>query len=55
VDSYSNDKTCDICEKYGVRFIQNRFKWHIEQKNFAMQQAEYNRVLSLDADEVLSL
>jgi len=55
VDSCSNDKTCEICEKYGVRFIQNRFKGHIEQKNFAMQQAEYDWVLSLDADEVLSL
>ncbi len=54
VDSYSNDKTCEICEKYGVRFIRNRFKGHIEQKNFAMHQAKYDWVLSLDADEVLS-
>lgn len=55
VDSYSTDKTAEICRSYGVNFIQNEFKGHIEQKNFAIQKASYDHVLSLDADEVLSL
>jgi len=54
VDSYSTDKTRSICQSKGVRFIRHRFEGHIEQKNYAMQQAGYNHILSLDADEVLS-
>lgn len=54
VDSYSTDRTAEICRSYSVNFIQNEFKGHIEQKNFAMEQARYDYVLSLDADEALS-
>lgn len=53
VDSYSNDKTEEICHQRNVRFIQNPFEGHIEQKNFAASKATYNFVLSLDADEAL--
>lgn len=53
VDSYSTDKTEEICKRYNVKFVQNPFGGHIEQKNFAMQQASNNYVLSLDADEAL--
>lgn len=54
VDSYSKDRTKEICEYYGVRFVQHSFAGHIEQKNWAITQAEYPHVLSLDADEALS-
>ncbi len=54
VDSLSNDGTREICEQYDVRFIENSFDGHIEQKNFAMEQASNDYVLSLDADEELS-
>ncbi|MEE9460969.1 MAG: glycosyltransferase [Bacteroidales bacterium] len=54
VDSYSTDDTGKICKLYGVRFIQHRFDGHIEQKNWAIAQARYPHILSLDADEVLS-
>ncbi|MDR0789592.1 MAG: glycosyltransferase family 2 protein [Bacteroidales bacterium] len=54
VDSFSTDSTEDICRKFGVKFIQHAFAGHIEQKNFAMQQATFPFVLSLDADEALS-
>lgn len=54
VDSFSTDKTEAICKEKNVRFIQNKFEGHIEQKNFAMRQAEHDYVLSLDADEALS-
>jgi len=54
VDSYSTDDTPAICRDVGVDFIQNPFEGHIEQKNFAMEQALFDHILSLDADEALS-
>jgi glycosyltransferase involved in cell wall biosynthesis len=54
LDSFSNDHTQSICEKYGVRFYQAPFKGYIEQKNNALKFAKHNYVLSLDADEVIS-
>ncbi len=54
VDSFSTDRTKSICKDLGVAFIEHRFEGHIEQKNFAITKANYNYVLSLDADEVLS-
>ena len=54
IDSYSTDKTSEICTNYDVKFIQNKFEGHIEQKNFAISKASYDFVLSLDADEEVS-
>jgi len=54
VDSYSTDKTKEICSGMNVKFVQHPFKGHIEQKNYAVSCAAYRHVLSLDADEVLS-
>ena len=54
VDSYSQDKTPEICSQYPVNFIQHPFEGHIEQKNRARKQASYPFVLSLDADEAVS-
>jgi glycosyltransferase involved in cell wall biosynthesis len=54
VDSFSTDQTESICRNNQVRFIQNKFEGHIQQKNFAIHQAKYDYVLALDADEVLS-
>jgi glycosyltransferase involved in cell wall biosynthesis len=54
VDSYSSDRTAEICERYGVVFIQHAFHGHIEQKNWAVNQATFPYILSLDADECLS-
>ncbi|WP_027418793.1 glycosyltransferase family 2 protein [Crocinitomix catalasitica] len=53
VDSFSTDKTESICLKYGARFIPHKFDGHIEQKNWAREQATCDIVLSLDADEAL--
>jgi glycosyltransferase involved in cell wall biosynthesis len=55
VDSFSKDKTEEICKSLGVRFLQNSFEGHIQQKNYAMRQASFDVILSLDADEQLSL
>ncbi|AKD03125.1 glycosyltransferase family 2 protein [Pontibacter korlensis] len=54
VDSFSKDRTKEICLGYGARFIEHPFGGHIEQKNYALTQATYNHVLSLDADETLT-
>jgi glycosyltransferase involved in cell wall biosynthesis len=54
VDSFSTDQTEALCRAAGVRFLQHPFEGHIEQKNWAMQQATHTWVLSLDADEALS-
>lgn len=54
VDSYSTDNTEKICQDFGVNFIHNQFDGHIQQKNYAITQAKYNYVLSLDADETLT-
>ena len=54
VDSYSTDKTKEICHSVNVKFLQHRFEGHIEQKNYAVCCAAYRHILSLDADEVLS-
>ena len=54
VDSFSTDKTIELCESKGVKVIQNKFEGHIQQKNFALQQAKNDWVISLDADEALT-
>ena len=54
VDSYSTDRTEEICKAYHVKFIQHRFFGHIQQKNWAILQATSPYILSLDADEALS-
>lgn len=54
VDSFSTDKTEQICAQYNVRFIKNVFEGHVQQKNFAVAQCSNDFVLSLDADEALS-
>ncbi len=54
VDSFSTDRTEEICKEKGVKFIQHAFEGHIQQKNYAITQATYPHILSLDADEELS-
>lgn len=53
VDSLSTDKTREICEKFKVRFVEQKFLGYVEQKNFALKLASHEYVLSLDADEAL--
>ena len=54
VDSFSTDKTEEICKEKRGRFIRHKFEGHVQQKNYAIKHAEYPYVLSLDADEFLS-
>lgn len=54
VDSYSTDKTEEICNKYKVKFIKQKFLGYTKQKNFATKQTSNDYVLNIDADECLS-
>jgi glycosyltransferase involved in cell wall biosynthesis len=54
VDSFSTDRTEEICKQYNVRFVKHAFEGFRDQKNFALRQATYRNILSLDADEALS-
>ncbi|MGM0611893.1 MAG: glycosyltransferase family 2 protein [Bacteroidota bacterium] len=54
VDSFSEDRTKQICQNFDVTFIENPFDGHIQQKNFALEQTKHDMILSLDADEALS-
>ncbi len=54
VDSYSTDKTQEICEGMGVKFVQNKYINHIEQKQFAATLVSNDYILMLDADECLT-
>jgi glycosyltransferase involved in cell wall biosynthesis len=54
VDSFSKDRTKEIPESKGVRVVLHEFLGHIEQKNWAITQAKFPFILSLDADEALS-
>lgn len=54
VDSYSTDKTKEICQKLGVRIVEHDFAGYVEQKNYALTRANHDYVLALDADEALS-
>ena len=53
LDSFSSDKTEEICKKNNVSFYQHEFDGHIQQKNRVMNMANNDYVLSLDADECL--
>lgn len=54
VDSFSTDATETICKSKGARFVTHKFEGHIEQKNWAITQAKFPHILSLDADEALN-
>jgi glycosyltransferase involved in cell wall biosynthesis len=54
VDSNSTDATRDIAASSGARVIANAWPGFGAQKQFAVEQAKYDWVLSLDADERVS-
>lgn len=54
LDSYSKDRTKEICLQHKVSFYEHAFDGHIQQKNRAITYAKYPHILSLDADEALN-
>ncbi|MEG1499197.1 MAG: glycosyltransferase family 9 protein [Bacteroidales bacterium] len=55
VDSFSTDKTEEICRKRGAHFYQKTFVDYASQKNYANERASHSWILSIDADERLSV
>lgn len=54
VDSFSSDKTTEICREFTDEVVQREWKGQIDQKNFALSHAKHDWVLLIDADERLS-
>jgi len=54
IDSFSTDKTKEICEGFGVKFIQQKWLGYSATKNLANTYATNDWMLSIDADEALS-
>lgn len=54
LDSFSTDRTEEICHEQNVRFFQQTWKGYGSQKNDANMLASHPVILSIDADEALS-
>ena len=54
VDSYSEDQTVVLAESVGAEVSYHAFEGHVPQKQYAVQTARYDHILSLDADEALT-
>ena len=56
LDSFSSDKTVALAHRENIRVIQNGFEGYAKQRNFAMNEIEYEHdwLLMLDADERLT-
>ncbi len=54
VDSYSTDRTLEICKEYTDRVYQHEWLGYIGQKNWARDRAIHPWVFFLDADEEVS-
>lgn len=54
VDSFSQDRTVEICKEYGAKVFQTPWRGFVEQKNYALKKASFPWVLCLDADERVS-
>ena len=52
-DSYSTDRTLEICRNYTDRIIQHEYINSAKQKNWAIPQCRHDWVLAVDTDEVL--
>src|SRR5437763_3038332 len=55
VDSGSTDRTRDLAKAKGARVVERPWEGYSKQKNFAAEQARNDWVLSIDADERLSI
>jgi glycosyltransferase involved in cell wall biosynthesis len=53
VDSFSDDKTLEICHEYGAHVIQHEYVQSAKQKNWAIPQCHHEWVLQIDTDERL--
>lgn len=55
VDANSTDNTVAIAKSMGVKVVQKEWEGYGRNKNFGNRMATYSWILSIDADEVLSI
>ncbi len=55
LDAFSTDQTEAICKRFPVTFIQREWKGYSAAKNFANSCSSSDYILSLDADEAVSI
>jgi glycosyltransferase involved in cell wall biosynthesis len=55
VDSGSSDRTREIAKSHGVRVVENPWEGYSKQKNLGATLAENDWILSIDADERVSI
>ena len=55
VDSGSTDRTVEIAKSYGAKVFVEEWKGYAAQKNSAIGKAEWDWILSLDADECIDV
>lgn len=53
VDTFSKDRTQEICREHGARVVEKEWMGYSATKNFANDLAAHEYILSLDADEAL--
>ncbi len=54
VDSFSTDRTVEICSEFTSRVYKREWKGYIDQKRYALEQAGHEWVVFVDADERMS-
>jgi len=54
VDSFSQDRTVEICREFTDRVYQHEWLGYIGQRNLVREMARFDWVLHVDADEVVS-
>ncbi|MBM3404728.1 MAG: glycosyltransferase family 2 protein [Bacteroidetes bacterium] len=54
VDSYSTDKTVEICKSFGCKVLKHEFLGYSKQKQLAVDAAENDWIFWIDADEQVS-
>ncbi len=54
VDSFSEDGTKEICDRYHTRFVSHAWEGYAGSKNYANSLASHELILSIDGDEALS-
>ncbi len=54
IDSFSTDRTVELCKKFTKRLYQREWPGFIQQKSYAVSLAKNKWVFSLDSDEVVT-
>ena len=52
-DTGSNDATIPIAKKNGAKVLEEKWRGHGLTKNIANEQADYDWILQIDADEIV--